>query len=228
MGREDTRKTLLVRADQSGRLFVGIDMSLNNPGVAMINTSTRHLKLIFFRNRGCEDTKTVCLSDESFGSPWLMTLICCERVRAGELASFGCVAKSARYLSTLQPILSLIQTERFSCGQKALVTAIGIENYAFNMSNTSSQSTLMELGGCLRLCLSSLGLAYEDISPTKVKKVFSDNGRANKRDMFNSFREIYRLPDLQNLLKIGTTKQIPHPVEDLVDAFAVAVCLLVS
>ena len=96
-----------------------------------------------------------------------------------------------------------------------------IEGYAFNMQS-SSCSILHELGGALKYCLNKNNIPYSIKPPTKIKKNFTGNGRASKRDMYNAFVTNLSV-DLFTIfrMKDNDSKNIPNPIQDIVDAFAI-------
>ena len=67
-----------------------------------------------------------------------------------------------------------------------------------------------------------------EIPPTTIKKMFSGSGRADKDIMYQTYRNKFGLPDIAAHIGLGgkVYKHVPHPVEDMVDALAVAVATL--
>jgi Holliday junction resolvasome RuvABC endonuclease subunit len=129
-----------------------------------------------------------------------------------------------RYEERLQKLLSLIGTES---------RMVGIEGFSYNSKATQADTFLKELGGCLRLSLCRMKHTVLEIPPSTVKKIFTTNGQASKVDMYNTFVQTFHLPDLFALLNIAdnedkskSRENIPNPIEDIVDALAVAMSLL--
>ena len=84
----------------------------------------------------------------------------------------------------------------------------------------------MELGGCLRMKLCEQGHEILELAPTQVKKMFTGQGKSTKDDMYERFKE-WSIPLFDLLgLKESKYKHVPHPLEDMVDAIAVAIGLL--
>lgn len=108
---------------------------------------------------------------------------------------------------------------------------VGIEGYSFFSSDNSAATSLKELGGIIRFKLGEMGHPIMEIPPGVVKKVFSGNGQATKRQMLQAFTgSHYHLPnpyDLLNITDNGHIKDVAHPIEDLVDALGAALSLLV-
>lgn len=93
-----------------------------------------------------------------------------------------------------------------------------LEGYSYG-SQSSSVSKLYELGGILRHALWQKGIPFEEHAPSTVKKRFTGSGRADKVQMWRSFRE-KGFPDLLAMMGLVVGKDVPHPVQDIVDAVA--------
>ena len=126
-----------------------------------------------------------------------------------------------RYQNRLQTLLGIIGS--------APGALIGIEGYSYQSTATESDTMLKELGGALRLYLCQLQHKLLEIPPSTVKKIFSGKGSAKKKDMYESFLTSFGMPDMLPLMSLPPWKQLkepPHPVEDMTDAFAVALSTL--
>jgi Holliday junction resolvasome RuvABC endonuclease subunit len=200
----------------------GIDMSLTNPGIAKIHPIHRTISLFYFRNRQKEhNSLTEITHPQSCFFGWNLQLTCIEEEK---LQGPGSIKVCNRYLSKIMKILAVIGNNTHNN------KIVGIEGYSFNSKMSSSFSTLMELGGCLRTALSLGQHRAVEITPTSVKKQFTGCGKVDKNGMYKAFQKTHYLPPLEKLIGIGDHEycNTPHPIEDLVDAFAVALCTLVS
>lgn len=92
---------------------------------------------------------------------------------------------------------------------------VHIEGYAYGIGGSSAVSTLCELGGVLRWHLHTRGWAWEQLSPSSVKKHWTGDGRAGKPDM------AARMPHLAALVTLLGCEARQHPLEDVVDAWAI-------
>lgn len=213
------------------KIIYGIDMSLHNPGLCCIDTDKKLLQLFFFRNRKCEHNfVTVIESAGSVFFGWTLEIVCIEHILDG-LSELS-FQRFSRYLLVVSKIVAII-------GSNSRSKLIGIENYAYNKvyrgfkskapQISSSQSVLMELGGCLRTLLTLYNHELKELSPTTIKKQFSGNGRASKQQMYDVVLNVHKFPDLVSACGIQFQhQQIPHPIEDIVDALAVAVTTLLN
>jgi Holliday junction resolvasome RuvABC endonuclease subunit len=211
------------RIDSLKTTVFGIDMSLLNPGLAEINPTTRTVTLYYFRNRKCEKNGSCVVSDErSCFAEWTMECICLENMTVLEQSRFGSLPQCNRYMEKVTKILALIGNN-FEKDKH-----VGIEHYSFNSRMSGPFITLIELGGVLRSGLSTQFHNVTEIAPTAVKKMFSGNGRATKDIMYEAYKNDYYLPDIGKLIGLGgkTYVHTPHPVEDMVDALAVALTVL--
>lgn len=216
------KKAKLVNLDailraQKHEWIVGIDMSLTNPGLCRLCPSLRRIHLYAFRNRVKErNTLTIVQSPGSAFDGWVLQTTVIEPWPDSPFGSS--LPRMDRFVSRVQSLVSLIGTEK---------TIVGIENYAFSVDPTPGDCLLKELGGILRYELCRLGHEIIEIVPSQVKAMFCKKGNATKQDMYAAFLNQYKLPDFAALMTTG--KRInSHPVEDMVDAFAVAVCVMMK
>ncbi len=206
--------TLLPRLS---KIVCGIDMSLTNPGLCLLDPHKKTIQLYCFRNRKCErsDQKRI----ENKASPfcgWLLTvMLLSDRIEGPNF----CLPRIQRYQDRVQTLVSLIGPNVDHSMQ------IGIEAYAYQSAPTEGDTMLKELGGILRLYLLQQGHHILEIPPTSIKKVFSTKGSANKTSMYEAYESIFQLPDLFHLMHLkpkSSYTHTPHPIEDIVDALAVA------
>jgi Holliday junction resolvasome RuvABC endonuclease subunit len=101
---------------------------------------------------------------------------------------------------------------------------VAIEGYAYSRVGNSS-SLLKECGGILKLKLLCAGfMKFDIVTPTALKKNFTGHGKATKLDMYKVFNSItcFGSSDLSSLFSIKSSKPL-HPIEDIVDAFALCI-----
>ena len=210
------------------RTFVGIDMSLTNPGLCILNPVLKTIHLFCFRNRRKErSAMTLVNCRDSVFYGWLLQLTLLEEwpEDAGHFSLF----RFNRYEVRLQLLMGIIGMRSTRRGNQI----VGIEHYSFKSSSpfaTAADTTLKELGGCLRRSLCQMGHNIMEIPPTTIKKVFTHGGGAKKTDMYMAYAQRYFMPSLYRLINIEEdpdAKVIPHPIEDVVDALAVAMTTLV-
>lgn len=116
-----------------------------------------------------------------------------------------------------------------------------IEGYAYN-ANMGGSAKLHELGGIVKQYLYDHNIAFLEVSPTSAKKFFTGKGSADKLLMYKHFQKRFAGLDLMSTfgysepppspsIKPTTTSssvieeehhKIPNPVQDLVDATALA------
>jgi len=199
------------------RRIIGIDMSLSSPGLTVVHPLTKTMNMYFFRSRRCERSAYFVVEDaESVFFGWQFCITCIENTPSEIQESYGKNELYNRYLSKLLKLMAILG----SCEDEW--TVCGIEHYAFS-KNTSSASTLMELGGVIRTLLSIQNYNVVELAPTAVKKMFSGNGKANKEIMNQIFIEKYKIPKIDLMIGLKDSKTVSHPTEDLVDSFAVAI-----
>ena len=161
---------------------------------------------------------------ESTFHGWTVQLTILEDIPEESFSNYS-LFRFKRYEARLQKLESII-------GYGDAVTVCGIEGYSYSSRPTQADSILKELGGCLRRDLCRLDYNITEIPPSTIKKYFTGMGNAKKLDMYKWWRNEYKLPCLYRLLglcqedKTLPEKDIPHPIEDIVDSFAVALTTL--
>jgi Holliday junction resolvasome RuvABC endonuclease subunit len=99
---------------------------------------------------------------------------------------------------------------------------IAIEGFSF-ASGGNASAKLFQYGGILRHKLFLSGFKdIVEIPPTTAKSYFTGFGHASKEQMLINFRNNKQL-DLYEIFDLKETKtgKIPHPIEDIVDAYAI-------
>jgi len=185
--------------------YIGIDMSVASPGLVIYNEIHNKYFFYFYAIRKkemdfYEDTKKYCI--KSFEYPEWNT-------------------REERFEKICDHILKRIQ---FCIGPQEK-HKIGIEGYSFG-SQSQSMSRLYEIGGVIRNKLYNEKYNFIELSPTKIKKNFTGKGNVNKVFMYEQFKE-ERLVDFFDILSIKESKvgNIPSPISDFVDAYAIIQCL---
>jgi Holliday junction resolvasome RuvABC endonuclease subunit len=205
-----------------GHLFVGIDNSLLNPGVCTVDPIRKRISLYFWRNRRHDKTSAfarIHTPDSPFAA-WLVETVCMEHT----VVTTG--TRTERYLAKTYKIVSVVHNLQVLHPTATLILAI--EGYAYGAQHTTSSIALAELGGCLRMLL-FLTLPHVrciELAPTSVKKAFSGNGHATKDAMWVAFEALlgqHMQHSVYHMCGMAHTayKHTPHPIEDLVDAFAI-------
>lgn len=222
------REMLIEKLNACPYRLVGIDMSLNNPGMVILEPHHKLAKVYYFRNtRSNISSNTICTLTKSVLYDWVIQCICIERDKdddgtnklPNDLAiKFGrynrCVGKLFQYIGD----------------NKDGMTRVGIEGYAKNAR--FSQEVLTELGGILRNTILNYGHIMAEYAPTFIKNAFTNGGGAKKEVMVKAYENDYEFPDLYPIMGItrlhnGKVRaKVPNPLDDVVDAMAVAMVLL--
>jgi len=99
------------------------------------------------------------------------------------------------------------------------VECVYIEDYAF-----AAKGRVFHIGencGLLKHYLWKSGIEINVVSPPALKKFATGKGNAKKENMIEAFVEETNI-DLWEVFGVKRTKNIPHPIDDLVDAFYLA------
>jgi Holliday junction resolvasome RuvABC endonuclease subunit len=224
---------------------------MNNPGLCCIDATTRTISLFGFQNRLKETCAAVApvSHPQSPFCGWTMRvhlMISRDALREAQTAAGHDESRSVeasnaepshvespnaepsseqrmqRYLRHVSQLLGILCT--LTHPEQRSRTRVAIEHYSFQSQNTRATSMLIELGTVLRLMLHHHQFQPREIAPTLVKRLFSGRGHAQKEDMYEAYRSRFYLPSLFELIGLTEAdyKKIPHPIEDLVDALAVA------
>lgn len=190
-------------------IYVGIDLSLKSTGMTVYHVSKKMFIVYYYPKRKNDDNMhNRCFDIEWKGATNLL------------LQSFGsklkeCETLCEQYHTIVNDIISkLKQFKNTGSNMK-----IRLEGYAYGM-HSSSSSKLIELGGILKYELFLNNMPYESIPPTVVKKIFTGHGTSKKHDMYNTFVQC-GFPKLLHIFNLTHCKNIPNPIEDIVDSCAI-------
>lgn len=188
-------------AEGDGCIFVGLDLSLQSPGIGIFDPREATLTLYFFPSRkrdvGVDCSLPVCLAA---GSKWTEKLKgersakrdsdhLLVRVKAFSDCWLKGLDLHEKYEAVASRIVSTIQafSERFgSKEKKKKACRIAIEGYSLG-SNMPGTAKLRELGGIVKNRLFTAGFDFQEKPPTTVKKVFSGKGNATKEAMYRAW-----------------------------------------
>lgn len=193
----------------SRHTFIGVDLSLVSPGLS-ICTPADGLQTCYFYPVLHRDNVLDSLTFDIIRDKCTRNIPIRLIFRA--LKRQPTSSCDARYHQIVTDFMSIISEF------EPLHTTICIEAYAF-VRNTSSASTLHELGGIFKHYMFLAGFEYTEVAPTRLKKVYAGSGRANKADMYQAFVRS-GMPNLMDTLSTRSSKQIPCPVNDIVDSCA--------
>jgi hypothetical protein len=209
--KQKRKETLSIR-----HITIGIDMSLNCPGWVILHPENKTIEFYWIRQRVKEHSfLPILLTDVPFFNQWTMSGTCLDPIEKVE--HLGQIPIYNRFLGVMHLILSTI------IPFEPQDVKIAIEGYAYCARQQSSQKLLTELGGCLRMALSIYGYNFVEIAPTSAKKHLS-----NKTDMYHAWITRWRMPSLCALIGLEMSKNgsPPHPIEDLIDGFAVSISMM--
>jgi hypothetical protein len=193
-------------------IYVGLDLSLTSPGVAIYETVSAAWTLYGFEQRVREHGLT-----RHCGATTILLL-----PRIPSAAS----SNEARYEHIRHYIVD-VMLARFHADPSVVV---GIECYAFGAKNAGSSYKLQELGGIVK---HSLWKTYptwrqEIITPGQWKKQTIGSGRATKADALKHIQThgpvVCLLPELG--LELTSNGDVPCPAQDLADAACIVLSLL--
>ena len=182
----------------------GIDLSLRSPGLVIVHDHKFLCMYLPCRQRDCKINVTLqtFIGDMSF-RPIRM----CEEGPPSDVACMGRIVKS------IIAELKAYETH---------IAHVFIEGYAFN-AHSSSSSKLHEIGGILKYEPTNANYMYTIVPPTKLKLHFTGSGRATKHDMYNTFTAVTKVDIITDVFSIcNKGNNIPNPVQDIVDAYALA------
>lgn len=198
-------------------LFVGIDLSLCSPAFTFLDPSLKQLHFCFYPQRLRDWTKNRLVVNSSWHGGVKLTFICLSKnlVKTDHLVR--------RYQTIVRELSEHISTYLTLNGPRTV--KIYLEGYAFAMNQPGTHK-LHELGGCLKSELFDRGWEWDDVPPSRVKKLFSGKGNATKEEMHSAF-VAQGFPNLLDLftVKVGKDGNVPVPAQDIVDATALVAVL---
>lgn len=220
-------------ADPKAPKICGIDMSLRNPGLCCMEKGK--ISLYFFRNRKTLDTEktTIVLPDDHPWFPGYQVVTEC----LGDLdrKNYPGMLRFQRY--KMADVMASKVTGGLVC----------IEQYIFpkprllggrsfhSKSNEDTIRKLIEVGTCLRKKLLETVKPenFVTVRPSNAKKEFTLDGSADKDYMYWVFRNDFAMPDIVSMVRPKLSEKsyengIPNPFDDMVDAFALALCNLIK
>ena len=189
-------------------IYVGLDLSLVSPGVAVHNTADQSWALYGFAQRVREADFAV---QENLTQVHLFPTI-----PAG-------TTNECRYEHIRRHIVdSVLANLRGS-------VVVGIECYAFGAKNSGSSYKLQELGGIIKHSIWRQFPQWRQvhIPPSQWKKTVLGSGRATKADAVDHVEHTGPTISLLSSLQLRASKNgdIPCPAQDLADAACIVLCL---
>jgi Holliday junction resolvasome RuvABC endonuclease subunit len=187
-------------------VYIGLDLSLTSPAVAIYDKMTDTWLLYAFAQRVREDGfvrhhKNVTIT--------LLPAIPCT------------VRNEERYEHIRRHLVDSV----LGTYQDVPEVRVGIEHYAFGATHTGNSYKLSELGGVIK---HSIYMRYPrwtitTVPPTQWKKYIVGNGRASKSDVVDFVQQALGLPPLLSLLglTLSASGAVPCPAQDLADAVCI-------
>lgn len=200
----ESRVTRGCKRQKKEGMHVGIDLSLTSPGLAIHLQESNEWFTYFYAQRKREQHKQ--FDHSKFHA---IAFEECDLQNKKELMD--------RYTTIATDIVEAIKRHN---NTQVGPPKIRMEGYAFE-AQSSSVSKLHELGGILKYKLHEAGFEWEEVPPTRLKKWFTGSGLAKKETMYKSFLE-KGYPDLLVSFELHKCKGVPNPVQDIVDACALA------
>ena len=192
-------------------IYVGLDLSLTSPGIAIHDTERDAWCLYGFAQRVREDGL-----ERQCGSTTIRLL---PRIPVASVSNEERYEHIRRYI--VDEILSAY------CSNSSVV--VGIEFYAFGAKNAGSSYKLQELGGIVKHSLWKTypGWRQHIIPPGQWKKRTVGNGRATKTDALHHIQVHGPSVSLLSVLGLSLTSSgtVPCPAQDLADAACIALSL---
>jgi Holliday junction resolvasome RuvABC endonuclease subunit len=195
-------------------IFIGLDVSLVSPGIAIHNTTDASWALYGFAQR---------IKERLFTCTHQSTTI---------------------HLFPTIPRMSVPNEERYEHIRHYIVdnvlarlapipgehVVVGIESYAFGAKNNGSSYKLQELGGVLKHAIWRRFPTWRQVTipPTQWKKQALGTGRATKTDALTFIGSNGPCIPLMSVLGLVVTKtgDIPCPAQDLADAACIVLSLV--
>lgn len=208
-------QTLLLNLKET---VCGIDLSLASPSVAVLDPVQKVLHSYVIRQRKGDLAHNQVRITEGPMTGWLFRLTCLPEPTVAENTA---MYRFARFMPILDMIMNAVGN----------APTVAIESYAHAVGRfqSSSQSVLIELGAVVRWSLFRQVKRLVEVPPSQAKRVFTGLGKSTKEEMVECALKTYKLPCVHKLLGIHSDrKTVAKPVDDVIDAIAVAFCALSS
>jgi Holliday junction resolvasome RuvABC endonuclease subunit len=189
-------------------IFIGLDLSLSSPGIAVYHSDRDKWLLYAFSQRKSENKMEV--NEDAF-----------------QLHMFPKIPSAAesneiRYEFIRHYIIDVIM---MMYKEEPDVRVI-IESYAFGAKNAGSSYKLQELGGVIKHSIHSTFPTWERITvtPSSWKKSTIGIGNATKQQVVEYVKTHGPCADLLTLLSVHVSKNgsVPCPVQDISDSICIA------
>lgn len=191
-------------------IYVGLDLSLVSPGVAVYNTTDQSWALYGFAQR---------VREKQFTYSCHLTRVQLFPAIPRDIANECRYEHIRRYI--VDSILDKLPPDP--------LVVVGIECYAFGAKNSGSSYKLQELGGVLKHAIWRQFPHWQQviIPPSQWKKKAIGDGRATKADAVDAVESRGPMVSLLSILGLCVTKTgtIPCPVQDLADAACIVLSL---
>lgn len=183
----------------------GIDLSLRSPGLVIRHGDV--WSCFFIPQRKREDQIRAVIRDENAGEMTFVPL------------SIPVQHESSQEIHQMTRVVEAIMSALIT--YPVTISHVFIEGHAYG-TRSASTSKLYELAGILKYRLSQSDYKYTVIPPTRLKLLFAGHGRATKQEMYQRFIQIWKGDVCKDVFGMDTnsTKTIPNPVQDIVDAYA--------
>ena len=217
-------------------MFVGIDFSINSPGICIIHDETCHWisnsigpktkadQAYVEKIKACSDVSYIQFGGDSTSQESI------------DSYSDNEYRKIIRYISRANQIMEIIFTTIESLKYKGPIH-FGFEGFSYG-SNTNNIIDIAIATGFLKERLidycayNSIDMTLDVMAPGTIKK-HAGSGRYNKKEMYEVFAENRHADnklgesDFWNLAQsIKGLKKLPKPTDDLIDAYFVANALM--
>jgi Holliday junction resolvasome RuvABC endonuclease subunit len=195
-------------------LYIGLDLSLTSPGIAVYDTGSDQWSLYGFVQRN-RDIGTTYRKEDSNVSIQMLP----------KIPTSGMSSNEERYEHIRSNLMNCILVQYKDRIEKVVVA---IECYAFAAKNTGSSYKLQELGGVIKHSIHCAFPSWTQviITPGAWKKQTVGNGRASKQDVVVHVCTNGPCVNLMDVFGMSHNKNcsIPCPVQDLADA----VCIVIA
>jgi Holliday junction resolvasome RuvABC endonuclease subunit len=202
-------------------IFIGIDLSFNSTGIAIYNQFENKMKLIrvAYKEQEKKINNIHNVSTILYSMPTnIITSKICEISDTYSFDQYETTLKSMVCIKKITGAINdYLKNYKY---ENNLVIHTNIEGFIGSTPNFNTITGLIMLQGILRSSLIQLlmpmnvGINMEITSPTKLKKFFTGNGKAEKLDMIYAFNKYYEGKKLIN------TSSTNLEINDVVDAFA--------